>query len=119
VLATSPPAPIVIGRGMAGVELRMSESQVRAKLGAPAQVAGRLFHYPLLDVRFGTHGVASLATTSPRLKTRGGLGVGTPVAKLQRLRGLFCDLEPGGGSCTTKGIRFDFAHNRVTRVTVN
>ena len=39
--------------------------------------------------------------------------------KLQRLHGIFCDLVPGGGNCATKGIRFDFAHNRVTRVTVD
>ena len=104
---------------MAGVELRMSEAQVRARLGAPVRVAGRLFHYPLLEVRFGAHGVVSLVTTSTRLKTPAGLGVGTAVTKLQRLRGIFCDLEPGGGSCATRGIRFDFAHGRVTRVTVH
>jgi hypothetical protein len=104
---------------MAGVELRMSEAQVRARLGAPVRVAGRSFHYPLLDVRFGTRGVVSLTTTSRLLRTRTGLGVGTRVARLQTLPGLFCDLEPGGGSCATKGVRFDFAHDRVTRVTVD
>jgi len=103
---------------MAGVELRMSEEQVRARLGAPVRVAGRLFHYPLLDVRFGPKGVVGLTTTSTRLRTPGGLGVGTPVAKLQHLRGIFCNLEPGGGNCVTKGIRFDFARGRVTRVAV-
>ncbi len=108
---------------MAGIELRMSEDQVRARLGAPVRVAGRLFHYPLLDVRFGdvrfgTKGVVRLTTTSPRLRTRSGLGVGTSVAKLQHLRGIFCDLEPGGGNCATKGISFDFARGRVTRVAV-
>jgi len=118
VLAAAPPPPIVIGRSMAGIELRMSEDQVRARLGAPVRVAGRLFHYPLLDVRFGTKGVVRLTTTSPRLRTRSGLGVGTSVAKLQHLRGIFCDLEPGGGNCATKGISFDFARGRVTRVAV-
>jgi hypothetical protein len=118
VLAAAPPPPIVIGHGMAGVELRMSEAQVRARLGAPTRVAGRLFHYPLLDVQFGATGVVRLTTTSPRLRTRSGLGVGSAVVRLQRLRGLFCNLVPGGGNCETKGIRFDFAHNRVTRVVV-
>jgi hypothetical protein len=117
--AAAPPPPIVIGRSMAGVELRMSEAQVRARLGAPARVAGRLFHYPLLDVQFGARGVVRLTTTSPRLKTPGGLGVGSPVAKLQHLSGIFCDLVPGGGDCAAAGIRFDFARNRVTRVTVD
>jgi hypothetical protein len=81
-------------------------------------VAGRSFHYRFLDVRFDSRGVVQLTTTSARLRTRDGLGVGTRVARLQRLKGLFCDLEPGGGSCSTKGIRFDFAHDRVTRVAV-
>ena len=68
--------------------------------------------------QFGAKGVVRLTTTSPRLRTRSGLGVGTTVVKLQHLRGLFCNLVPGGGNCETRGIRFDFARNRVTRVVV-
>ena len=80
---------------------------------------GRLFHFRLLDVRFGPRGVVELSTRSTRLRTRDGLGVGTPVVRLQKLPGIFCDLQPGGGSCSATGIRFDFARDRVTRVTVD
>jgi hypothetical protein len=118
VLVALPPPTIVIGRSIGGIELRMSESTVRARLGAPVRIQGRVLHFGLLDVVLRNGWVASVSTRSPRFKTREGYGVGTPVVRIQRLPGLFCDLEPGGGTCTTKGIRFEFAHQRVTRVTV-
>jgi hypothetical protein len=96
----------------------MTESQVRARLGAPARVSGRLLHFPFLDVQLRNGRVAALSTTSRRFRTRQGFGVGTAVARLQSLPGIFCDLEPGGGTCYTKGVEFAYAHKVVTRVTV-
>jgi hypothetical protein len=119
VLLLAPPPPtIAIGRSLAGVELRMTEPQVRARLGAPVRIRGTLLHFPLLDVQLRAGRVVRLSTKSPRFRTPQGFGVGTPVARLQRLRGIFCDLAPGGGTCYTNGIEFEFAHQRVTRVTV-
>jgi hypothetical protein len=117
--ATPPPPSIVIGRSIGGIELRMSEAAVRARVGAPVRIRGRLLHFPLLDVVLRNGRVASVSTRSTRFRTRQGYGVGVPVARIQRLPGLFCDLEPGGGTCTTKGIAFEFAHQRVTQVTVS
>ena len=117
-LVAPPPPTIVIGRSIGGIELRMSEAAVRAHLGAPLRIRGRVLHFPLLDVALRGGRVASVSTRSPRFKTPQGYGVGVAVLRIQRLPGLFCDLEPGGGTCTTKGILFEFARQRVTRVTV-
>jgi hypothetical protein len=117
-VATPPPPTIVIGRSIGGIELRMSEAAVRSRLGAPVRIQGRVLRFRLLDVVLRNGRVASVSTRSARFRTKQGYGVGVPVAKLQQLPGLFCDLEPGGGTCTTKGIAFEFAHQRVTRVTV-
>jgi hypothetical protein len=119
VLVAAPPPPtIVIGRSIGGIELRMTEATVRARLGAPVRIRGRLLHFPLLDVVLRDGRVASVSTRSTRFRTRQGYGVGVPVARIQHLSGLFCDLEPGGGTCTTRGIAFEFARQRVTQVTV-
>jgi hypothetical protein len=117
-VATPPPPTIVIGRSIGGIELRMSEATVRARLGSPVRIRGQLLHFPLLDVYLRNGRVASVSTRSTRFRTKQGYGVGVLVSKIQHLPGLFCDLEPGGGTCTTKGIAFEFAHQRVTRVTV-
>jgi hypothetical protein len=118
VLVAAPPPTITIGHSLAGIELRMTEGEVRARLGAPVRVSGRTLGFGFLTVQLRAGRVVRLTTTSRRFRTPQGYGVGTPVAQLQRLPGIFCDLEPGGGTCYTKGIEFDFARQRVTRVTV-
>jgi hypothetical protein len=117
-LAAAVATLIVPGHSMAGVRLGASAAAVRAELGTPLRATATLLHYRLLDVRLAGGRVASLTTTSARLRTREGFGVGTRVEKLQRLPHLVCNLEPGGGDCDAPGIRFDFAHDRVIRVVV-
>jgi hypothetical protein len=109
---------ILPGHAMGGVRLGSSEAAVRAQLGTPLRATHVLLHYRLLDVHLAGGRVTSLTTTSAILRTRRGFGVGTRVEKLQRLPRLVCNLEPGGGDCDAPGIRFDFAHDRVIRVTV-
>jgi hypothetical protein len=120
VLVSAPPPPIVLGRGMAGIELRMTEAQVEAALGAPLRRNGGQVHFRLVDVTLGTRTqrVVRISTRSKLVRTRDGLGVGSRVRALQHLPGLFCDLEPGGGSCSTGRTHFFFANDRVTRVVV-
>jgi hypothetical protein len=109
---------IVPGQSMGGVRVGWSDGAVRGELGTPLRATPTLLHYRTLDVRLAHRRVASLTTTSAALRTRDGFGVGTRVEKLQRLPRLVCNLDPGGGDCDAPGIRFDFAHDRVTRVTV-
>lgn len=117
-LVAAPPPTIAIGHSLAGIELRMTESEVRARLGAPVRIRGRVLQFAFLAVQLRSGRVVRLTTTSRRFRTPQGYGVGTRVTQLQRLPGIFCDLEPGGGTCYTKGIEFEFARERVTRVTV-
>jgi hypothetical protein len=119
-LVAPPPPPIVIGRGMAGVELRMTEAEVEARLGSPLRRRGGQLHFRLVDVTVGarTGRVVRISTRSRLLRTSQGFGVGTRVRAIQGLPGLFCDLEPGGGSCTTGRTHFFFAHDRITRVVI-
>jgi hypothetical protein len=117
-LLAPPPPPIVAGHGMAGVRLGMTRAAVQRRLGSPAQVSGAVLRYPLLAVTLRGGRVAVLTTTSRRLRTPQGFGVGTRVERLQRLPHLVCNLDPGRGDCDAPGIRFDFVNDRVTRVTV-
>jgi hypothetical protein len=118
VLVAVPPPTIAIGHSRAGIELRMTEAEVRSRLGSPVRIAGKMLGFGFLTVQLRAGRVVRLTTTSRRFRTPQGYGVGTRVSQLQQLPGIFCDLEPGGGTCYTKGIEFDFARQRVTRVTV-
>src|SRR5438105_14626202 len=117
-LAAAVATLIVPGHAMGGARIGATEAAVRAELGTPLRATPTLLRYRLLDVRLAGGRVASLTTTSASLHTREGFGVGTRVEKLQRLPRLVCNLDPGGGDCEAPGIRFDFARDRVTRVTV-
>jgi hypothetical protein len=114
----APPPPIVAGQGIGGVRLGMAQTAVESRLGRPASTHGAVLHYPSLDVTLRHGRVVLLSTASARFRTREGFGVGTRVERLQRLPQLVCNLDPGRGDCEAPGIRFDFAHDRVTRVTV-
>jgi hypothetical protein len=126
VVATSATAAIVPGRGLAGVELRMTEPQVLATLGAPASTTrsrGALgvlvtrFHYPRLDVDVenldGTPLVVRAVTTRPNERTASGVGVGSTLAAVERLRGARCWSEAAARYC-----RIGSASKPLSRVTV-
>jgi hypothetical protein len=114
----APPPPIAAGHGMGGVRLGMTQAAVVRRLGPRVSAGGGRLHYALLDATLRGGRVVLLATTSPRLRTPQGFGVGTRVERLQRLPHLVCNLDPGRGDCDAPGIRFDFVADRVTRVTV-
>ena len=106
------------GRRLGPVELRSTAAEVRHALGTPARESRTELRFGTIDVRLASGRVVRVSTTSRLYRTREGYGVGTRVEKLQRLHGLVCNLVPGGGDCDAPGIRFDFAHDHVTRVTV-
>jgi hypothetical protein len=103
---------IVPGQGMAGVRLGMSEGQVRAKLGEPAQIThatGALgsvvtrLHYPRADVDLQSLGghplVIRVLTTRPGERTESGVRVGSTLAAVERLAGARCWSEAGRQYC--------------------
>jgi hypothetical protein len=118
VLVAAPPTAVVPGHRLGPVAIHMTAAQVRHALGAPRRATRAELVYGSFDVKLSGGRVVRISTTAKRYRTREGFGVGTRVERLQRLRGLVCNLETGGGDCDAPGIRFDFAHDRVTRVTV-
>ena len=105
-------ATIVPGRGMAGITLRMTESQVRDKLGAPLLITRRRgalgllvtrLHYRRIDVDLqrldGKLAVIRVMTTRPNERTESGVGVGSPMAAVERLAGARCRWEASTRYC--------------------
>ena len=138
--AASAAASVVPGEGIAGVRLRMTESQVRARLGPPVRVTttkGALgfvvtrLHYRSLDVdlqRLDRRPVViRVLTTRRRERTPSGLGVGSTLAAVLRLPGVRCSTQPplrycGVGRLNAPLGRFTLfwigARGRVTTVSV-
>jgi len=96
-------ATIVPGRGLGGVNLGMTASEVRAALGPPRTITrtrGALgflvtrLHYDRLTVDLQTlHRVpvvVRILTTTPGEETRSGIGVGSPIAAAARLPQAHC-----------------------------
>ncbi|MGH3009881.1 MAG: hypothetical protein ACRDLM_10830 [Gaiellaceae bacterium] len=105
-------ARVVPGHGIAGVTLRMTQAQVHARLGPPlgiTQTRGALgflvtrLHYPRLDVdlqKLATRAVVmSVLTSKPGETTASGVGVGSAIAAIKRLRGARCWTEAGSRYC--------------------
>ncbi len=92
-----PPKVIVPGTGIDGVSVRMSESEVRARLGKPARVERMSeghtgvpidkWIYPARGLEVSLHGesprVAEVSTRSRMHRTREGVGVGTTEQQLK------------------------------------
>jgi hypothetical protein len=107
--AASVGTKIVVQRGIAGVELRMTKAEVRARLGRPAKIRtgtnefGRFaeFVYPRVTVSFQSGRRATgLRTTSRLERTAGGVGVGSTEALVRRrIRGVRCRTESGFRHC--------------------
>ena len=100
-LASPAGARIVPQRSIAGVELGMTRTEVRATLGAPVRVErgtnefGRftVFRYFRLRVTFqGNASVTAVTTTRRRERTRGGVGIGSTRAQVDaRVRNTRCN----------------------------
>jgi hypothetical protein len=105
-------ATIIPGRGMAGITLRMTESQVRGRLGAPLVITrtrGALgflvtrLHYRRIDIDLqrldGKPVVIRVLTTRPAERTESGVGVGSPLAAVEGLAGARCWREASTRYC--------------------
>jgi hypothetical protein len=139
--AATASAAIIPGRGIAGVALRMTEAQVRAQLGAPLRITrtrGALgfvvtrLHYARVDVDLQRLAdrpvVVRVLTTKAGEATASGVGVGSPLVTVERLRGVHCWREAsdhycGVGARNTPLGRFTLfwigANARVTLVAVS
>jgi hypothetical protein len=108
-LAAPVGAAIVVQRGIAGLELRMTKAQVRAKLGTPTKVKagknefGRFtqFVYPRVTVLFQSGArVTALRTASRAERTSTGVGVGSREAEVKaRVAGVKCESVSGARHC--------------------
>jgi hypothetical protein len=128
-------AKIVIQKGMAGLELRMTKAQVRAQLGAPPKIrTGKNdfgsyteFVYPRVTVLFqGGSRVTALRTFSRAERTRAGVGVGSTEAQVKaKVAGVTCAREFGARHCYVGKFRpgkkvtdFLMRNGKVTSVVV-
>jgi transcription elongation factor GreA len=102
-------AKVVPQRGIAGVELRESKAQVRARLGSPVRVkSGRNefgsftnFIYGRVTVMFqGGSRATALRTSSLYERTARGVGVGSTEAEVKaKVPGVRCRTEFGARNC--------------------
>jgi hypothetical protein len=108
-LASSAASTIVVQRGIAGLELRMTKVQVRAKLGTPAKVRtgknefGKFteFVYTRVTVLFQSGSRATAFRTFSRAeRTPSGIGVGSPESRVKaKIAGVTCSTESGFRHC--------------------
>lgn len=126
---------IVVHRGVAGVNLQMTRTDVRAVLGSPA--ATRTDRHPVtgtmavhtyrgLVVRFASGRVVSIVSTRPAERTRRGVGVGSTEGIVRaRIGGIRCETVASVRSCSTGTFRpgtavttFDLRGPAVWRVRI-
>jgi hypothetical protein len=122
-------------KGIAGVNIGMSQGKVRSVLGAPVSVRhgkndfGKftMFRYAGLHVIFqGNSAVTDVSTTRKSERTGSGAGVGSTEAQVKaKVAGVKCKIENGFHHCFVgrflPGKRvtdFLFKNGRVTRVDV-
>jgi hypothetical protein len=109
-------ARIVVNRGMFGVSLGETKTQVRHQLGAPSHVYGQspgvVWFYERRNLHLGwllkNQHLTMLLTTNPKQRTRAGVGVGSSKRDVKRLvQGVRCaTTEPftPGADCTVTSL---------------
>jgi hypothetical protein len=117
-------------RSLGGVRIRDSPTTVESLAGRGRRVSSHsaVFYYrrASLTVFYASGdalhtGVYWVKTTSPRYRTRQGIGVGSPLARVARLPIMTCSSttpqecqsRPNNGR---PGLQFDAVHGRVSAV---
>ena len=137
VLVAPAAATIDLQHGIAGVEVGMSQKQVRARHGSPRQIKrgrdafGAYTTYVYTKLRLtvtfqGNRSVSSVVTTSRREQTISGVGVGsTEIDVKTSLLHVHCRTDAGRRHCFIGQFRpgkrvtdFTLRRGRVTSVTV-
>jgi hypothetical protein len=116
-------ATIVPGKGMSGVALGMTKSQVRARLGGPIGTGGGRWYYARVWVGFRAGRAVEITTTRSTERTRGGLGVDSTESALRAVYpGLACAAATPFRRCRLESGRrvtdFMLGRGRVLQVTV-
>jgi hypothetical protein len=119
-------ATIVLGKGMSGAALGMTQAQVRARLGAPVGSGGGRWYYARVWVGFRAGRAVEITTTRSTERTRGGLGVDSTESALRAAYpGLACAAATpfrrcrlGSGASGTRVTDFMLGRGRVLQVTV-
>lgn len=134
-LACSASATILIGHGIAGVRLGMTQAAVRSKLGRPVRVVHAKNEFgPYTEFRYrgyvvdfqNNETVTSVVTTLAREKTPGGIGVGSTWGQVRRkVPHVRCEGAPVLGDCHVGQLLpgktvtdFFFKNGKVARVLV-
>jgi hypothetical protein len=134
-LAASAAATIVIGHGIAGLRLGMSQAAVRRKLGKPVKIVQAKNEFgPYTEFRYRGYVVdfqdndtiTSITTTLAREKTPAGVGVGSTWERVRRkVAHLRCEGSSVLGDCHVGQLLpgktvtdFFFKSGKVARVLV-
>ncbi len=134
-LAAAASPAIVIGRGIAGVVLGMSQASVRAKLGLPVRVVHAKNEFgPYTEFRYrgyvvdfqNNDKVTSIVTTLAREQTPAGIGVGSTWSQVHsKVPGVHCQGAQALGDCHVGDLLpgrrvtdFFFKAGKVNRVVV-
>jgi hypothetical protein len=126
---------IVVQKSIRGISIDMTPKQVRAHLGAPGKIdhekndlVGQVttYHYGLTAVSFAFGNVIMIRTTSPKVKTSGGIGVGSTESAVRGIRGVKCHTYEGFRSCDVGKLGagemytdFAIANGHVTSVSLS
>src|SRR5262249_21349011 len=114
-----PPVGVVLNRSIAGMSIGMTEQQVVKFLGEPSSTlklslgggqAGKFARYrlhgaPVLVTYDGGGPIVSIEAYSPFFKTAAGVGPGSSLSQIAKLRGFrpdYCELGYWNGTAKTK-----------------
>jgi len=126
-IAPSPSGAVIRPqRGMSGVSLGMTKSQVQAKLGRPVGTGGGRFYYARVWVGFRLGRAVEITTTRSTERTSSGIGVDSTEAAVRRAYpsvscgavGGFRVCRLGNGEPNTRATDFTLGRGRVLQISV-
>jgi hypothetical protein len=127
-LAAAPASAIIRPqKGMSGVTLGMTKTQVRAKLGSPVGSGGGRLYFARVWVGFRLGRVVEITTTRSSEHTGSGIGAGSSEAAVHHAYpsvvcapfGGFRRCRLGSGDPGTRATDFLIGHGQVLQITVS